>query len=219
MGKKKKLIRFEENKHFDYLFEPVATDLLETPHELRGRWADFFENNNPIVLELGCGKGEYTTEQALLYPHKNFIGMDIKGSRINHGAKEILRKSISNACFVRSQIELVDLIFDNEISEVWITFPDPSIEKARRRLTSPMFLNRYRSILKSNAAVYLKTDSKELFDYTIETLTENKYKILFETDDYYNSDISQQLPPIKTTYEKKFLAEGKKIYLLKFEIK
>lgn len=219
MGKKKKLIRFEENKHFDYLFEPVATDLLETPHELRGRWTDFFENNNPIVLELGCGKGEYTTEQALLYPHKNFIGMDIKGSRINHGAKEILRKSISNACFVRSQIELVDLIFDNEISEVWITFPDPSIEKARRRLTSPMFLNRYRSILKSNAAVYLKTDSKELFDYTIETLTENKYKILFETDDYYNSDISQQLPPIKTTYEKKFLAEGKKIYLLKFEIK
>lgn len=219
MGKKKKLIRFEENKHFDYLFEPVATDLLETPHELRGRWTDFFENNNPIVLELGCGKGEYTTGQALLYPHKNFIGMDIKGSRINHGAKEILRKSISNACFVRSQIELVDLIFDNEISEVWITFPDPSIEKARRRLTSPMFLNRYRSILKSNAAVYLKTDSKELFDYTIETLTENKYKILFETDDYYNSDISQQLPPIKTTYEKKFLAEGKKICLLKFEIK
>ena len=123
------------------------------------------------------------------------------------------------SCFVRSQIELVDLIFDNEISEVWITFPDPSIEKARRRLTSPMFLNRYRSILKSNAAVYLKTDSKELFDYTIETLTENKYKILFETDDYYNSDISQQLPPIKTTYEKKFLAEGKKICLLKFEIK
>lgn len=219
MGKKKKLIRFEENKHFDYLFEPVATDLLETPHELRGRWTDFFENNNPIVLELGCGKGEYTTEQALLFPDKNFIGMDIKGSRINHGAKEILRKSISNACFVRSQIELVDLIFDNEISEVWITFPDPSIEKARRRLTSPMFLNRYRSILKSNAAVYLKTDSKELFDYTIETLKENKYKILFETDDYYNSDISQQLPPIKTTYEKKFLAEGKKIYLLKFEIK
>jgi tRNA (guanine-N7-)-methyltransferase len=219
MGKKKKLIRFEENKHFDYLFEPVATDLLETPHELRGRWADFFENNNPIVLELGCGKGEYTTEQALLFPDKNFIGMDIKGSRINHGAKEILRKSISNACFVRSQIELVDLIFDNEISEVWITFPDPSIDKARRRLTSPMFLNRYRSILKSNAAVYLKTDSKELFDYTIETLTENKYKILFETDDYYNSDISHQLPPIKTTYEKKFLAEGKKICLLKFEIK
>lgn len=219
MGKKKKLIRFEENKHFDYLFEPVATDLLETPHELRGRWADFFENNNPIVLELGCGKGEYTTEQALLFPDKNFIGMDIKGSRINHGAKEILRKSISNACFVRSQIELVDLIFDNEISEVWITFPDPSIEKARRRLTSPMFLNRYRSILKSNAAVYLKTDSKELFDYTIETLKENKYKILFETDDYYNSHISQQLPPIKTTYEKKFLAEGKKICLLKFEIK
>jgi len=219
MGKKKKLIRFEENKNFDHLFEPVATELLETPHELRGRWGDFFENNNPIVLELGCGKGEYTTEQALLYPHKNFIGMDIKGSRINHGAKEVLHKNIGNACFVRSQIELVDLIFDNEISEIWITFPDPSLDKARRRLTSPMFLNRYRSIIKPNAAVYLKTDSKELFDYTIEILKENNYKILFETDDYYSSEISNQLPPIQTTYEKKFLAEGKKICLIKFEIK
>lgn len=219
MGTKKKLIRFEENKRFDHLFEPVATELVSQTHELRGKWSSsYFKNDNELIIELGCGRGEYTTELAKLYPNKNFIGIDIKGSRLNHGAKVIAEKNITNACFIRSHIGFINQIFDKEISGIWITFPDPTMDKVRRRLTSPMFLEKYREILQENATVYLKTDSKELYDYTLSILPETRCEVLTTTDDYYNSEISKNLPEIKTTYEKMFLAEGKKICLIKFRM-
>lgn len=216
---KNKLTKFAENKTFDRLYQPGTMDILNADYEMKGKWnSDCFHNNNPIVLELGCGRGEYTVQQALMFPNKNFIGMDIKGSRIYTGAKYVHENKVLNAAFVRGHIEMIRQIFSKEISEVWITFPDPSVEKERRRLTSPMFLNRYRPILKDDAIVYLKTDSDDLYEYTMEILPKNNCKIIANTNDYYASEFAEKLPPIQTTYEKRFLSEGKKIKLIKFQI-
>lgn len=214
---KKKLIRFKANTHFEKLFEPSALDLIKQDHELKGKWcSSFFKNSNELVLELGCGRGEYTIGQARMHPGKNFIGIDIKGSRLFFGAQAIEDEQLGNACLIRSQIELVPSIFDREVSEIWLTFPDPRADKVRRRLTAPNFLNRYRKILKDNGTLCLKTDAKDLYQFTLELAQKNSLKILDHTSDLYNSPLQEQLPPIQTLYEEKFIAAGKKICFLKF---
>ena len=151
MGSKNKLKRFKENLSFNNLFQPTRSELLSNSFKYKGFWKDYFKNNNPIVLELGCGKGEYTCSLAEKYPKKNFIGIDIKGARIWSGAKYAVLNSIENACFIRTQIELIEFLFsENEISEIWITFPDPQIkiQRQKHRLTNINFLNKYKRIIK-----------------------------------------------------------------------
>lgn len=218
MGKKKKLIRFKENKSFAKLFEPIALDLIKEEHEFKGKWlSDYFKHSGRLVLELGCGYGEYTVGQARLFPNDNFIGIDIKGARLNIGIKEIEQNNMPNACFIRTQVELIPHIFDNEVDEIWLTFPDPRPDRARRRLTYPLFLDRYKKVLKENGTICLKTDSKELYDYTYELVNSLGYKIIEYTDNLYDSDLLDKIPFIQTKYEKRFLAEGKHICFLKFK--
>ncbi len=216
---KKKLIRFRANQKFERLFEPSALDLIERDHELKGRWnSGFFKNNNDLVLELGCGRGEYTIGLARLNPEKNYIGIDIKGSRLFFGARTIEDERIHNACLVRSQIELVPAIFDREVSQIWLTFPDPRPDRVRRRLTAPNFLNRYRKILAENGTICLKTDAYDLYQFTLELAHKNNLEILEHTPDLYASPLKDRLPPIQTQYEEKYLAAGKKICFMQFRL-
>lgn len=221
MGKDK-LKRFAEIKTFENVIQPTAKEALNTSHFLKGKWgSDFFRNSNPIILELGCGKGEYSVNLAKFYPNTNFIGIDIKGARMWLGAKDAINEGINNVGFLRTRIEWIESFFaKDEISEIWITFPDPQLHRKRekKRLTSPLFLNRYRKMLKPNGIIHLKTDSKELHDYTIEVLSYNKIEILESTNDLYNSDIQSPVLAIKTFYEKKFLINNKNITYIKFSI-
>lgn len=218
MGKKK-LIRFRENATFPRLFEPPALELLENDHHLKGKWAEnFFANTSDLILELGCGRGEYTVGMAKMFPGQNFIGVDIKGSRLYFGVKAVQSENIANACFVRTQIELLNRIFAHEVSEIWITFPDPYPDRANRRLTAPAFLNRYLDVLTSGGTICLKTDSAELFEFTRAIAEENDLEIIDATDDLYNSPLRLAIPDIQTTYEKRFLNEGKKICFLRFTL-
>lgn len=216
---KKKLIRFRENKNFSCLFEPNALEVLKEDFHLKGRWqSGYFKNTNPITLELGCGRGEYTIEQARIFPGRNFIGADIKGSRLFFGARTVLENNITNACFVRTQIELINRIIDREISEIWVTFPDPLPDRKHQRLTAPRYLNSYRDLLCDNGTVCLKTDNFDLFDFTRTIARENNLEILAETDNLYGSPLVESMPLIQTTYEKRFLAEGKNICFIRFKL-
>jgi len=216
---KKKLIRFRENKNFSCLFEPKALDMLKEDFHLKGRWhSEYFKNSNPITLELGCGRGEYTIAQATMFPDRNFMGADIKGSRLFFGARNVLENNITNACFLRTQIELINRIIDREISEIWITFPDPMPTRPRHRLTAPRYLNSYRDLLCSGGTVCLKTDDYDLFDFTRMIAQENNLEILAQTDNLYHSNVLESMPQIQTTYEKRFLAEGKNICFIKFRL-
>jgi tRNA (guanine-N7-)-methyltransferase len=218
---KNKLQRFAENLTFDNFFQPTY-DEISTGYFLKGKWAsDFFKNNNPIVLELGCGKGEYSVGLARRYPDKNFIGLDIKGARMWRGCKTSVDEHIQNIAFLRTRIELIEHYFaENEISEIWITFPDPQPRriKENKRLTSPAFLKRYASILKTDGIIHLKTDAFLLYFYTIEIIKENNHHILISTDDLYHSGIEDDVMGIQTFYEQFFLAQGKKINYIKFQL-
>ena len=166
---KRKLSRFAENKTFLHLFEPTYFQLMEG-FPLKGKWSSgFFKNNNPIVVELGCGKGEFTVGLAAKYPEKNFIGLDMKGARMWRGAKTVMENSMANVAFIRCHIELIENLFDkNEISEIWITFPDPQLRlsKAKKRLTHPKFLRFYQQFLRPGGCIHLKTDSPDLYRFT-----------------------------------------------------
>ena len=220
MGSKNKLKRFKENLNFTNLIQPTRDDLIEKNFELRGKWNSFFKNDNPIVLELGCGKGEYTTELAKLNPNKNFIGIDIKGARIWKGAKESIQNNLNNVCFIRTHIELIDKIFCNqEISEIWITFPDPQqkIQRKKHRLTNVVFMSMYKKILKKGGEVNLKTDSEFLHGYTLGIIEGMGIDPIFSNHDIYsNNNAPKEVLDIKTFYEKKYI-DSKKITFLKFK--
>lgn len=221
MGKNK-LKRWAEMETFEKVFQPDV-NFHSADHDLKGQWnKNVFLNDHPVVLELGCGKGEYTVGLAQRYPEKNFIGVDIKGARMWRGAKTASENNIFNVAFLRIRIELIEKFFaENEISEIWLTFPDPQLRgsKENRRLSSPHFLAKYRKMLLENGLIHLKTDSKELFDYTIEILKSEKGKLLHFTHDLYHSQISNIDLTIQTTYEKMFRDQGKQICYLCFEFK
>lgn len=213
MGKDK-LRRFAEIATFDNVIE------LEDGKPLKGNWArQQFKNNHPLILELGCGKGEYTVNLARLYPEKNFIGIDYKGNRIWRGAKTAIEENIPNVAFLRIQIEnLLDYFSEQEVDEIWITFPDPQpqVSREKKRLTSPRFLEKYKQILKKGAPVHLKTDSDLLYAYTCEKINELGLITEVQSDDLYASGLSDEVLSIKTYYEKRYLAQNKNINYLKF---
>ena len=216
---KHKLFRFSENETFSNLIQLPYTEVMKGI-PLKGKWStDFFKNNQPIILELGCGKGEYTLGLAKKYPHINFLGVDVKGARLWRGCKTSCDDGMKNVGFIRTQIELIDHYFaPKEISEIWITFPDPQPKgyKSRKRLTSPLFLNRYRNILSKDGIIHLKTDNTSLFDYTLEIIEEFGHKLWYQERDIYESNCKDDPVEIQTFYEKKYLELGQAIHYLKF---
>jgi len=219
MGKRK-LQKFAAIKTYKNVFEPEISFTFQTDYELKGKWnEEYFKNNNPIVLEVGCGKGEYSIGLAEKYPEKNFIGIDIKGARIWRGAKTALETDLMNVAFIRTRIDLLDSYFsENEVSEIWITFPDPHPSSQKKRLTSSFFLNIYKKILINNGLIHLKTDSKLLHFYTKTLLIENNITTNVATDNLYHSHAADEILGIKTYFEKKFLEQGKKITYLNFNL-
>lgn len=219
MGKKK-LQRFEEMREFKRVFQPQLKDIVTTDHFLKNKWKqEVFFNENPLILELGCGKGEYTVGLAKRFPGKNFIGVDIKGARIWKGAKIINEEDITNAAFIRTRIEVISSFFGpDEVDEIWLTFPDPQLKKRRwkKRLCSSIFLSMYRKFLKPYGIVHLKTDSEPLYDYALRIATENRFQITDNITDLYHSGIQNEILGIQTFYEKQFVAEEKAIFYLKF---
>jgi tRNA (guanine-N7-)-methyltransferase len=219
---KDKLRRFAENDTFACVVQPRLAYPPEGFH-LKGCWnTNFFKNNNPIVLELGCGRGEYTVGLANKYKDKNFIGVDIKGARMWRGAKTAVDEGMSNVGFLRIAIDQIAYFFgENEVSEVWITFPDPQPQESRerKRLTSINFIDKYRHFLKPNALIHLKTDDKPLYEYTLEVAKQLSCTPNVATDNLYNSGMADDILEIKTTYEKMFLAKGMNICYLNFNLK
>jgi tRNA (guanine-N7-)-methyltransferase len=214
---KDKLRRFAEIATFNNVVQ------LQDGLPYKGCWAkDFFKNDKPVVLELACGKGEYTVNLAQLFPDKNFIGIDYKGNRIWRGAKTAIEEGIPNVGFLRIQIEnLPDYFGANEIDEIWITFPDPQpqISREKKRLTSPRFLNLYEQVLKPGAFINLKTDNDGLHAYTVETIEARGLQLHVRTEDLYHSPYADEVLNIKTYYEKKYLKDNKNINYVKFSLK
>ncbi len=215
---KNKLQKFADMATYSHVFQYPFSVLKEQGFAMRGRWnEEFFHNNNPIVLELGCGKGEYAVGLARRYPDKNFIGVDIKGARMWSGASEAQAEGIHNVAFLRTHIELITHFFAaGEVSEIWITFPDPQMKKTRKRLTSTRMIELYREILAENGIIHLKSDSPFLYTYTRAMVQENRFPVLVDTDDLYNSGIDDDILSIKTFYEQQWLERGKSIKYIKF---
>lgn len=212
MGQKK-LIRFEAIKHFH--------NVLERPQNIKGKWKDFFKNDHPIVLELACGKGEYALGLGKLFPNKNFIGVDIKGNRIYIGAKHALENNMSNVAFLRTEIDKIAEYFDtNEISEVWITFPDPQLRgsKLKKRLTHPKFLRLYQQILQKGGFIHLKTDSPVLYDFTKTVINLYNLELINDYNDVLKQANQSELLNIKTHYEMLDIAQSGKVHYLKFKL-
>lgn len=211
--------RFRENESFANVVQPSRDEVINK-YFMQGNWAGFFKNKNPIVLELGCGKGEYTLALARKNPQINYLGIDIKGARFWRGAKTAIEEGLNNVAFLRTQIELVDSIFaQNEISEIWITFPDPQtkFKRMKHRLTNPTFLKKYQQILSSTGVVHLKTDSEFLHGYTLGLLQEGNHEILYAHHDIYkNQHAPLEATLTKTYYERQFLAQEKAITYVKF---
>ncbi len=223
MGSKNKLKRFRENETFENVIQPERESLENNSFSLKGNWnRDFFKNNNPIVLELGCGKGEYSVGLSQFYPDKNFIGIDIKGARFWRGAKTALEENLNNVAFVRTQIELIESIFaENEVDEIWITFPDPQIKykRTKHRLTNTEFLQKYKRILKPGGVVNLKTDSEFMHGYTLGLLHGEGHEIIYAHHDIYKNEYSpKEAREIQTFYEKQYLEQEKPITYIRFAI-
>ena len=219
MGKNK-LKKFAEMETFDNVFQYPFAVVERDGFPLKGRWkSDFFKNDNPIVLELGCGKGEYAVGLARRFPEKNYIGVDIKGARMWTGAKSAVKEGISNVAFLRTNIELITRFFEpGEVSEIWITFPDPQMKKVRKRLTSSRFLELYREIRVADGIVHLKTDSPFLYTYTDALVKLNNMPTEVNTSDLYHSDIVDDILEIKTFYEQQWLDRGLTIKYIKFHL-
>lgn len=225
-GEGKKIARWKEMETFNHVFEPKFEEVFQKDFIHKGKWhQNVFKNNHPLVLELGCGRGEYTVGLAQHFPDKNFIGIDIKGARIWKGAKQALEQNISNAFFIRTRIDFITSFFAlNEVDEIWITFPDPQPQdsRERKRLTSPMFMERYKSFLKPNGIVHLKTDNEGFFKYTLEEIERNNYQLISSTFNLYGEVIdnldekTREILSIKTYYENLFSQKGHAIHYLKF---
>lgn len=219
MGKNK-LKKFADMATIDFVFQYPFSKLQAEGFPLKGRWhSDFFKNDNPIVLELGCGKGEYTVGLARRFPDKNFIGVDIKGARMWTGASEARAEDLRNVAFLRTSIELIEAFFAaGEVGEIWITFPDPQMKKARKRLTSTRFMELYRKILSDGGTVHLKTDSPFLYTYTSMMTSLNQLPVDTLTDDLYASGLADDILDIKTHYERQWLARGLTIKYIRFRL-
>lgn len=221
MGKKRKLQRFAENETFDNLFQHHNYDIRNEVFPLKGKWHEHFHNTNPIILELGCGKGEYTIALAKLFPDKNFIGIDRKGARLWRGCKDAIEQEIPNAAFIRTRIDDIAYYFEQgEVAEIWVTFPDPQPKKERRRLVSPNFVEKYKKIWGETGILHLKTDSRLLYQYLIETAESQHWDILENIEDVYRDrrgDLSF-LTDVQTFYEKIWLAQGDTISYLKIQV-
>lgn len=208
----KKLFRFAQIKEFN--------NVLEYPEDFKGKWKAFFKNENPIILELACGRGEYTIGLAEMFPDKNFIGIDVKGNRMYIGAKKALDKNLANAAFLRTQIEMINAYFtEGEVDEIWITFPDPQLRtsKAKKRLTHPRFLRLYQQFLKQGGSIHLKTDSPALHVFTSKVIDMYGLQLEEQTDNLYASTHKPELD-IKTHYESLDIAQSKKIHYLNFKL-
>jgi tRNA (guanine-N7-)-methyltransferase len=222
VGSKNKLKRFRENDQFSNVIQPSRETVLNGDFDLKGKWQkNFFKNDKPIVLELGCGKGEYTVHLAQKNTNFNHVGIDIKGARFWRGAKTALETKMDNVAFLRTQIELIDRCFDtDEVDEIWITFPDPQIKykRSKHRLTHPEFLEAYKKILKPQGTLHLKTDSEFLFGYTLGIVSGLGTIKYAHHDIYNNSDAPKTATAIQTFYEKQFLAKKKAITYMEFTL-
>ncbi|KAB8154427.1 tRNA (guanosine(46)-N7)-methyltransferase TrmB [Kordia sp. TARA_039_SRF] len=224
MGSKNKLKRFRENDTFANVIQPTREEIVNENFPYKGKWnSDFFKNDAPIVLELGCGKGEYSVALARKFPNKNFIGIDIKGARFWRGAKTAIEENLNNVAFIRTQIELIEGLFaENEVSEIWITFPDPQIKykRTKHRLTNEAFLARYKKILNSEGTVHLKTDSEFMHGYTLGLLHGAGHEVLYANHDVYKNEGSpSEVTDIQTFYESQYLEVNKAITYIHFKIK
>ena len=223
MGSKNKLQRFKENETFGTVFQPTRDEVVGGNYPLKGKWnADFFKNNNPIVLELGCGKGEYTVGLAQKYPNRNFIGIDVKGARFWRGAKTAAETGLHNVAFIRTQIEILDCVFaENEVDEIWITFPDPQIKfkRTKHRMTNSVFLQLYKKFLKKDGLINLKTDSEFMHGYTLGLLQGEGHEIIYANHNIYvNEGSPVDVTEIKTFYENQYLEKNKAITYVQFKI-
>jgi len=232
MSKKKKLLRFSDNENFPNVFQPGLVDFFDKEkgevfkHKFAGKWrSEVFKNDNPIILELGCGKGEYSVGLGKKFPENNYIGVDIKGARIWFGAKESLDLDLKNIAFLRTRIDFIDAFFEkDEVDEIWVTFPDPQPkdEWAEKRLTSKWFVDKYKEILKKDGLIHLKTDSAFLHKNTLEVIEEQGYELIHQDDDIYKNDlenyssIEKDILNIRTYYEGVFSKKGHLITYLKF---
>ena len=218
---KNKLKKFAELETYPHVVQPDLNE-LNSIFRYKGKWnSDFFRNSGPIVLELGCGKGEYTVALSKEFPKKNFIGVDIKGARIWTGATQSFKEKLSNVGFLRTRIDLIYKCFDeNEVDEIWITFPDPQLKRrrARKRLTHPEFLKKYNMILKEDGKIHLKTDSQFLHGFTLGVICGENHILEDSTNDLYNSDVDREHVNIITFYESIFLKKGMPITYLKFRL-
>lgn len=220
MSSKDKLRKFRENETFTCLYQPKTEEVLNNDYPLKGKWGQqVFKNNHPIILELGCGKGEYTIALSEKYPDKNFIGIDIKGARLWKGAKFAQEQNRNNVLFIRTRIEFITSLFSaNEISEIWITFPDPQIKRVRKRLTGTLFLDRYKLFLKPDGIIHLKTDSQYLHQYTLASARQNKLTVLEANNNIYGSGRADDILSVKTFYETHYIKRGLPITYMAFKI-
>ena len=217
---KGKLQKFADMARYPHVFEYPYSVADDVPFSMRGRWREeFFHNANPVVLELGCGRGEYTVGLAEMFPEKNFIGVDIKGARMWTGATDSLQRGMTNVAFLRTNIEIIDRFFaPGEVQEVWLTFSDPQMKKATKRLTSTYFLERYRRFLTDGGLVHVKTDSNFLYTYTRLLLEANHLPVEVMTDDLYHSGQADEILSIRTYYEQQWLARGINIKYIRFRL-
>lgn len=219
MGKGK-LKKFKQNAKYNHVFEPEVSEFVSVDHSIKGKWnTNFFNNDRPIVIELGCGKGEYSVGLARLFPDKNFVGVDIKGARIWKGATESEKEQLKNVAFLRTRIELINSFFvQDEVDEIWITFPDPQMKKrrAKKRLTSSIFLTYYQKLLKDKGIINLKTDSTFLYEYTLEVIKLNKLEIIKNTDNLYAENWTDEILGIQTHYERLHIDDGDNINYVSF---
>jgi tRNA (guanine-N7-)-methyltransferase len=219
---KNKMARWRELDGFNNVIQPPVKDVTAKNHPIKGKWnKEIFKTEKPVIIELGCGKGEYTVGLAKRFPENNYIGIDIKGARMWRGAKTANEQNLENVAFLRTKIEFISSFFDtDEADEIWITFPDPhpGLRNANKRLTSPGFLNSYSGFMKNRGVVHLKTDNTELFNYTKKIAADNNLNIIFATDDLYSGNIENDILYIRTHYENTFLNKGFKINYLSFRL-